>query len=855
MLSSLGLRKSASTMGKCAKTDAKLYRSRSFGGLKTKDGMTTFNLTTDQWLKTLDLEEYETIFKKYDMMEDLLYWTEADLQTVGVTNPAHRARLASNLVFIREKLRRSTNPAGPFVNTYSPLTFSPRTPKTPLSSGPPGSPSTRFSFRYSTIPEGGVSPVPLSPTKPKMDIHQSSPAELRQELELEFKLPNDDIRSHAWFHGGISRDQAQTLVKTDGDFLVRDSISKPGNYVLTVMWRNTPMHFVINKIMANPHSSYTAFQYQFEKESFDNVPALVRYHIGNRKAISVATKAIISNPINRTLPLSAMDGRYAISPTNEVYATTGKVITPKKMTLDLRKNARERSGSIPNILSPVGQLKPGMGRSESQPSMSPVSPTPKDLSSPTATGNNESVFQRTGSEPILNQNETGSPRRKILEDSKHSGSDSDLMVKTSGPPKPVRTPSIHVQPFLETDEEIYSEISPTDVPVHVKYLSLKDGEDSSSETTERLEKRKRVTSDTRNSVLDSLDGQEEPSCATISKLEEESDHHPAQFLNFETESVFHPETFKSSWLGEENKPLDANIVAEMRQLILSTNPLTLAKHCTMVDLEILRVTDNANNNLPGLELLTLPQGSQLRQDVLERYKCLKLWCCICILTCPDQQERLRMMEHWISVADSLRSNLGNLFGFGAIMDAMCSPPMLYMKTVWDALRSHHTSSAVLYDTKLRSLLKSLNVGDSVFPLAQTSIPYVIPITQLLERDWSFLSAHDWTQQLSKETLENFPVGESWEDASVNFGLDAMTGHLRNGHLYTQQIDIYSLYAQSKLSKYKTDQSILDMFNTEFHMRILWGSRGALVESRDRHQKFDLVLKVMSTKIEEANRMI
>lgn len=181
--------------------------------------------------------------------------------------------------------------------------------------------------------------------------------------------------------------------------------------------------------------------------------------------------------------------------------------------------------------------------------------------------------------------------------------------------------------------------------------------------------------------------------------------------------------------------------------------------------------------------------------------------------------------------------------------------MLYMKTVWDALRSHHTSSAVLYDTKLRSLLKSLNVGDSVFPLAQTSIPYVIPITQLLERDWSFLSAQDWTQQLSKETLENFPVGESWEDASVNFGLDAMTGHLRNGHLYTQQMDVYSSYAQSKLSKYKTDQKILDMFNTEFHMRILWGSRGALVESKDRHQKFDLVLKVMSTKIEEANRMI
>ncbi|XP_071821706.1 breast cancer anti-estrogen resistance protein 3 homolog isoform X3 [Apostichopus japonicus] len=820
--------------------------------------MTTFNLSTDQWLKTLDLEEYVTLFKKYDMMEDLLYWTEADLQTVGVTNPAHRARLASNLVFIRDKLRRSTNPSGPFANSYSPLSFSPRTPKTPLSSGPPGSPSTRFSFRYSTIPEGGVSTLPLSPTKPKMDVKHSSAADLRRELELEFKLPNSDIRSHAWFHGGISREQAQTLVKSDGDFLVRDSISKPGNYVLTVMWRNAPMHFVINKIAANTHSSYASYQYQFEKESFDNVPGLIRYHIGNRRAISAPTKAIITNPINRNVPLSAMDGRYAISPTNDVYSTTNKVITPKKMTLDLKSSSRERSGSIPSILSPTGFLKPSMGRSESQPSISPVSPTAKELPSPTPdSGKKETLFQRTGSEPILNQNEMGSPRRKILEDSKHSGSDSDLMVKVSGPPKPVRTPSIHAQPFPEMDEDIYSEISPVDEPVHVKYLSLKDKEEEETSADdinhERLEKRKRVTSDTRNSVLETLDG---PPLITSPKLmedDEDTEVYPRpNYLQYEEQSTFHPELFTSDWLGEENKPLDASVVSEMRRLIMATPPLTLAKHLTVVDIESLRVTDNANNNLPGLELITLPQGSQLRQDILERYKCLKVWCSICILTCPDQEERLRMMEHWINLADSLRSNFGNLFGFGAIMDAMCSPAMMYMRSVWDGLRSHHTNSAVLYDTKLRSLLKSLNIGENAFPLPQISIPYVIPICQLMERDWTYLSEQDWSQQLSKETLENFPVGETWEDSAVNFGLDAMMGHLRNAHRYSQQMEMYSAHAQSKVNGYKTDRRILDLFRTEFHMRLLWGSKGAVVDSRDRHQKFDLIMKVMSTKIEEAS---
>lgn len=178
--------------------------------------------------------------------------------------------------------------------------------------------------------------------------------------------------------------------------------------------------------------------------------------------------------------------------------------------------------------------------------------------------------------------------------------------------------------------------------------------------------------------------------------------------------------------------------------------------------------------------------------------------------------------------------------------------MMYMRSVWDSLRTHSTSSAVLYDTKLRSLLKSLNLGENAFPLPQISIPYVIPVTQLLEREWDYLTEHDWSQPLTKENLENFFVGETWEDSSVDFGLDAMMSHLRNAHRYVHQMEMYSTYAQSKLKQYKTDHRLLDLFKTEFHMRILWGSKGSVVDSKDRHNKFDLIMKVMSKKIEEAS---
>lgn len=45
----------------------------------------------------------------------------------------------------------------------------------------------------------------------------------------------------------ISFQVAENLVQRDGDFLIRDSLSIPGSYVLTCQWRNAAQHFKINK--------------------------------------------------------------------------------------------------------------------------------------------------------------------------------------------------------------------------------------------------------------------------------------------------------------------------------------------------------------------------------------------------------------------------------------------------------------------------------------------------------------------------------------------------------------------------------------------------------------------------------
>ena len=37
----------------------------------------------------------------------------------------------------------------------------------------------------------------------------------------------------------------------------------------------------------------------------------------------------------------------------------------------------------------------------------------------------------------------------------------------------------------------------------------------------------------------------------------------------------------------------------------------------------------------------------------------------------------------------------------------------------------------------------------------------------------------------------------------------------------------------------------DIFRTEFHMRLLWGSNGALASSEERHGKFEKVILAMA----------
>ncbi|MGH0137902.1 UNVERIFIED_CONTAM: hypothetical protein FKN15_028729 [Acipenser sinensis] len=146
------------------------------------------------------------------------------------------------------------------------------------------------------------------------------------------------------------------------------------------------------------------------------------------------------------------------------------------------------------------------------------------------------------------------------------------------------------------------------------------------------------------------------------------------------------------------------------------------------------------------------------------------------------------------------------------------------------LRQRHTEGAILYEKKLKPFMKSMNDGKESCPLSNTSFPHMIPLLSLLERGVAVVEG-----------------AESWE--SVDAGVDVVMSHLEAARTIAHHGGIYHTNAETKLQGFQARAEVLEVFCTEFQMRLLWGSRGAEGSQGERYEKFDKVLTALSNKLE------
>ncbi|XP_069593728.1 breast cancer anti-estrogen resistance protein 3 isoform X1 [Ranitomeya imitator] len=698
-------------------------------------------------------------------------------------------------------------------------------------------------------PDSAMEYVKFSKERYIMD--GGTPDKLKKELEEELKLSSEDLRSHAWYHGRIPRQISESLVMRDGDFLIRDSLSSPGNFVLTCQWKNLSQHFKINKVLIRLNEAYSRIQYQFEHDSFDNVPALVRYYVGNRKPVSLQSGAIIFQPVTRTVPLRCIEEKYGVSPVRrlEMGVLEEKADTPKRLSLNIghgltleqsliRGNLlrnKEKSGSHPSCLDNMREKRRPLNSHQSE-SYLPLSSRQPYLS-PGMDGRltpRPHVF-RTGSEPTLSPTEIRRFSSEAHSAEALRGSDSQLCPRP--PPKPSK--SLYVkQPqspaIWQNAEANYCELHPTPTEdvgwtkTHSSHNSFLESQKTDEEETFSLS----------NSELNfpTL----EDSISQCSQPEHTDMGDEGEFVRpvYENVSAFNPNDFESILLPSENKPLETALLKRAKELFTNNDPRTIAKHILRMDCKVTRILDVSSEMEKmmgvgcGLEMITLPYGHQLRLDLIERHTTMAIGIAVDILGCTGNlDERVVTLNKIIQLAVELK-DLGDYFAFTSIMKALDMPQIARLEHTWTILRHQYTQTAITYEKQLKPFNKALYEGAGTLLGTQgnMTIPLVLPVILLLERQSAIFEGMDW-----------------WENHDR--GCEIMFSHLESARIIAQNAALYQSNAERLLEGFKPDEEMSEVFKTEFQMRLLWGSKGAQVNQAERYQKFSQILTALSRKLE------
>uniref|UniRef100_A0A8C2ARX1 BCAR3 adaptor protein, NSP family member n=2 Tax=Cyprinus carpio TaxID=7962 RepID=A0A8C2ARX1_CYPCA len=681
-------------------------------------------------------------------------------------------------------------------------------------------------------------------------IMDGPPEKLRRELEEELKLSSEEPQSHAWYHGAIPRQVAENLVQRDGDFLIRDSLSSPGNYVLTCQWKNTPRHFKINKRVVAMNEAYSRVQYLFEKEGFDSVPALVRYYVGNREPVSEVVGAIIFQPINRALPLRCLEEKYGVGTIRvEAGYSEKKSLTSKRLSLNIMNghtqdhtlsrgnllSNKDKCGSQPACLNHVQERRRPLKTHQSE-SFLPIGCRPQaQVQHMQHQPCPKSPVFRTGSEPVLSPT---MPRRMAFDTQSGAairGSDSQLCPKP--PPKPSKVPSMRQSGSPELS---YCELSPCRPADWEKMnISQANGYVEKLKTEEELRRSNSSIKLDRSSYHNSIEAlnnnSEEDNEEDVDK--ERDCRKGFQRPVFETETAFKPGDINFRLLPVENKPLEMTVLKKAKELLVSQDPKTIAKHILKADCQvarILNVSEEVKDQMgvtSGLELVTLPHGRQLRQDLMERHNTMAIGVAVDILGCTGSlEERAATLNRIILVALELKDSMGDLYAFSSIMKALDMPQITRLDHTWTSLRRKYTQSAIIYEKSLKPFYKGLYDGSAEIPLSNASVPLLMPLLTLMERP-----------------AVTFEGMDAWENNDQ--GCEIMFRHLEGARAVARNADTYTCNAQRILQGFQPNDDMLEILRTDFQLRLLWGSRGAAVDQTERHDKFKLILTALSRKLE------
>ncbi|KAA0719700.1 SHC-transforming protein 3 [Triplophysa tibetana] len=142
-------------------------------------------------------------------------------------------------------------------------------------------------FEDAIMTQSPAAGLPAAELHKAASVDNSSPllvraAALRAQEELE---------DQTWYHGEMSRRQAEKLLLHDGDFLVRKSTTNTGSYVLTGMHNGLAKHL----LLVDPEGTVRTKDHIFE-----SISHLIGHHRDNNLPIvSAGSELCLKQPVER----------------------------------------------------------------------------------------------------------------------------------------------------------------------------------------------------------------------------------------------------------------------------------------------------------------------------------------------------------------------------------------------------------------------------------------------------------------------------------------------------------------------------------------------------------------------------
>ncbi|XP_074653846.1 tyrosine-protein phosphatase non-receptor type 11-like isoform X2 [Tubulanus polymorphus] len=144
-----------------------------------------------------------------------------------------------------------------------------------------------------------------------------------QTIELKYPLNCADTINERWFHGLLSNKDAVELLKDDGDFLVRESNKSPGNFVISLLMDEKPVHLLVEHKPAEGVFNMSGKSYNSMSEIIDMMTESAFYTkdetaIYLRTPIYTSTVLNAAGIANRVQQLISTGVKYGLKTTTEI---------------------------------------------------------------------------------------------------------------------------------------------------------------------------------------------------------------------------------------------------------------------------------------------------------------------------------------------------------------------------------------------------------------------------------------------------------------------------------------------------------------------------------------------------------